>query len=138
MEHVESPDPSRRRGLAPVSFTSVALHFPVSTVRESPSKRDTDATLLSYRKKMASRLASLIPPKIASPSAIGAPQSAARMTRVVDFYSKVRKKMNAITVGFAGGERDVGFHFAIVLRRRRGSRKGRLVKGTRWEKWTAS
>ncbi|SGY25458.1 BQ5605_C018g08619 [Microbotryum silenes-dioicae] len=36
-----------------------------------------------------SRLAHLVPPKIASPSAIGAPQSAARMTRVVDFYSKV-------------------------------------------------
>ncbi|ORY76887.1 mitochondrial F1-F0 ATP synthase subunit F of fungi-domain-containing protein, partial [Leucosporidium creatinivorum] len=38
-----------------------------------------------------SRLAALIPPKIASPSAIGAPQSAARMTRVVDFYSKLPK-----------------------------------------------
>ncbi|KAK4049852.1 hypothetical protein OIV83_003908 [Microbotryomycetes sp. JL201] len=38
-----------------------------------------------------SRFASLIPPKIASPSAIGAPQSAARMTRVVDFYSKLPK-----------------------------------------------
>ncbi|GAA5839775.1 hypothetical protein JCM5353_003759 [Sporobolomyces roseus] len=40
---------------------------------------------------MASRLAALVPPKIASPSAIGAPQSAARMTRVVDFYSKLPK-----------------------------------------------
>ncbi|GAA5874487.1 hypothetical protein JCM5296_001551 [Sporobolomyces johnsonii] len=38
-----------------------------------------------------SRLAALVPPKIASPSAIGAPQSAARMTRVVDFYSKLPK-----------------------------------------------
>ncbi|SCZ88622.1 BZ3500_MvSof-1268-A1-R1_Chr10-2g03023 [Microbotryum saponariae] len=38
-----------------------------------------------------SRLAHLVPPKIASPSAIGAPQSAARMTRVVDFYSKLPK-----------------------------------------------
>ena len=40
--------------------------------------------------RSVSRLAALIPPKIASPSAIGASQSAARMTRVVDFYSKVR------------------------------------------------
>ncbi|KAM0790223.1 hypothetical protein ACM66B_005536 [Microbotryomycetes sp. NB124-2] len=42
-------------------------------------------------KDIVSRFASLIPPKIASPSAIGAPQSAARMTRVVDFYSKLPK-----------------------------------------------
>ncbi|GAA5881016.1 hypothetical protein JCM16303_004637 [Sporobolomyces ruberrimus] len=40
---------------------------------------------------MSARLAALIPPKIASPSAIGAPQSAARMLRVVDFYSKLPK-----------------------------------------------
>ncbi|KAK4050191.1 hypothetical protein OIO90_005173 [Microbotryomycetes sp. JL221] len=43
------------------------------------------------RPNSLSRFASLIPPKIASPSAIGAPQSAARMTRVVDFYSKLPK-----------------------------------------------
>ncbi|GAA5872758.1 hypothetical protein JCM8547_006334 [Rhodosporidiobolus lusitaniae] len=38
-----------------------------------------------------SRLATLVPPKIASPSAIGAPQSAARMQRVVGFYSALPK-----------------------------------------------
>lgn len=45
--------------------------------------------LQMHATRVVSRLAALIPPKIASPSAIGATQSAARMTRVVDFYSKV-------------------------------------------------
>ncbi|KAF1816824.1 hypothetical protein P152DRAFT_453446 [Eremomyces bilateralis CBS 781.70] len=34
-------------------------------------------------------LSTLIPPKIASPNAIGAAQDAARMTRVVSFYEKL-------------------------------------------------
>ncbi|KAH0558977.1 hypothetical protein GP486_004410, partial [Trichoglossum hirsutum] len=34
-------------------------------------------------------LSTLIPPKVASPSGIGAAQDAARMSRVVDFYSKL-------------------------------------------------
>ncbi|KAJ8292724.1 Importin-13 [Rhodotorula toruloides] len=38
-----------------------------------------------------SRLAALIPPKLASPSAIGAPSSAARMAKVVEFYSALPK-----------------------------------------------
>ncbi|PRQ71825.1 Mitochondrial F1-F0 ATP synthase subunit F of fungi-domain containing protein, partial [Rhodotorula toruloides] len=36
-------------------------------------------------------LAALIPPKLASPSAIGAPSSAARMAKVVEFYSALPK-----------------------------------------------
>ncbi|BGP18217.1 hypothetical protein JCM10213_007844 [Rhodosporidiobolus nylandii] len=38
-----------------------------------------------------SRLASLVPPKIASPSAVGAAPTAARMQRVVGFYSALPK-----------------------------------------------
>ncbi|KAI9859138.1 MAG: hypothetical protein M1813_007094 [Trichoglossum hirsutum] len=34
-------------------------------------------------------LSTLIPPKVASPSGIGAARDAARMSRVVDFYSKL-------------------------------------------------
>ncbi|BGP56873.1 hypothetical protein JCM8202v2_004506 [Rhodotorula sphaerocarpa] len=40
---------------------------------------------------VAGRLAALVPPKIASPSAIGAPASAARMAKVVEFYSALPK-----------------------------------------------
>ncbi|GAA95018.1 uncharacterized protein L969DRAFT_18952 [Mixia osmundae IAM 14324] len=40
---------------------------------------------------MASSLRTLIPPKIASPNAIGAQKTAQRMTRVIDFYSKLPK-----------------------------------------------
>ncbi|KAA8908857.1 mitochondrial F1-F0 ATP synthase subunit F of fungi-domain-containing protein [Sphaerosporella brunnea] len=34
-------------------------------------------------------ISTIIPPKVASPSAIGAAKDAARMSRVVDFYSKL-------------------------------------------------
>ncbi|KAI5848242.1 mitochondrial F1-F0 ATP synthase subunit F of fungi-domain-containing protein [Tricharina praecox] len=34
-------------------------------------------------------ISTIIPPKVASPNAIGAAKDAARMSRVVDFYSKL-------------------------------------------------
>ncbi|GJN92858.1 hypothetical protein Rhopal_005898-T1 [Rhodotorula paludigena] len=40
---------------------------------------------------MAARLAALVPPKIASASAIGAPQTAARNAKIVQFYSALPK-----------------------------------------------
>ncbi|RPA85395.1 mitochondrial F1F0 ATP synthase subunit [Ascobolus immersus RN42] len=36
-------------------------------------------------------LSTLIPPKVASPSGIGAAKDAARMNRIVDFYTKLPK-----------------------------------------------
>ncbi|BGP41842.1 ATP synthase f chain, mitochondrial precursor [Rhodotorula kratochvilovae] len=40
---------------------------------------------------VSARLAALIPPKIASASAIGAPQTAARNAKIVSFYSALPK-----------------------------------------------
>ncbi|KAN0069030.1 putative mitochondrial f1f0 atp synthase subunit F [Elaphomyces granulatus] len=51
-------------------------------------------TLTSYRSDKMSfitrrALSTLIPPKVASPNAIGAAQDAARMNRVVNFYARL-------------------------------------------------
>jgi hypothetical protein len=43
--------------------------------------------------KMASALKNLIPPKIASAQALSSSGTAARMQRVVEFYSKVRSNL---------------------------------------------
>lgn len=43
------------------------------------------------RRFASSSTRSLVPPPIASPNAIGAPKDAARMSRVVSFYSKLPK-----------------------------------------------
>ncbi|KAH8915385.1 ATP synthase subunit F [Atractiella rhizophila] len=40
---------------------------------------------------MASRFATLIPPKLASPASLGSHPNAARMTNVVSFYSRLPK-----------------------------------------------
>ncbi|KAI9731380.1 MAG: hypothetical protein M1834_005285 [Cirrosporium novae-zelandiae] len=44
---------------------------------------------MSYIARRA--ISTLIPPKIANPSGLGAVKDAARMQRVVDFYSKIPK-----------------------------------------------
>ncbi|OLL23062.1 ATP synthase subunit f, mitochondrial [Neolecta irregularis DAH-3] len=59
---------------------------------------------MSFIVRRALSTSIVIPPKIASPAAIGAPKDAARMARIVDFYSKLPRgpKQDVQSLGLIG------------------------------------